>query len=187
MGFTSAAVAQDEGYDAGAMDDAGAADDSGQEAVQGGTSGQSSGTGQTTGQSGSGQTDSKSAAAGGAEEEGEEDLAPAGQLKGQLARAIREMIRLLEAQQYESFLDTFLAPEDKAQMLRQTTLQSAAGRFGANKAVELLGILKSLRAKIPRYTSDGSTAAFTFESGSPPVRSEIRFQRIQGAWYLKNN
>ena len=123
---------------------------------------------------------------GGVDEPGAEeaDYSPTGQLRGEVAPVIRGMVKTLEAKQYETFLDTFLHPTDKAAMLSQTTLQNAAASFGqSGKADALLGILKSLRQKIPVYSSDGKTAAFVYDSAS---RSTIKFEKIQGAWYLKN-
>jgi hypothetical protein len=190
-------LAQDEGSDAGAVDNGGATDSSGDnqgdaksgDTSKGGDEGDAKAGGTGTTSSGSGQADNKSGATSNADKEDarEEDLAPTGDLGGEVAGSIREMVRLLERKEYEAFLDRFLAPDDKAQMLRQTTLQNAAQRFGEAKAPDLLAILRSLRAKIPRYTSDGESAAFTFETGTPPVRQEIRFQRIKGAWYLRND
>jgi hypothetical protein len=186
-GSVPAVRAQDDNSAAGAADDNGAADDAGADANGSDASGAGGEQGDAK-SSGSAASGSTATGANGSDEgQVEEDLAPAGHLKGGVAGSIQEMVRLLDRKDYEGFLDHFLSPQDKAEMLKQTTLQNAAQQFGASKAADLLAILQSLRSKIPRYTSDGNTAAFTYESGSPPVRQEIRFQRADRNWYLRND
>ncbi len=59
----------------------------------------------------------------------------------QLATAIPEGIRLLEATEFESFLKCFVPPADLKRITEETSLAEFAKTFGQRKAPRLLEVL----------------------------------------------
>lgn len=162
--------AQDEGEDSGG--DAGSSD-SGSSDTGGSTGGQTAPAGEDDG-------GDENAKAG-------DDFGPAGRLGGSLGGSIRAMIQLLEAKRYQEMLENFLDPEEKAAILQNSTMPEFAARFGASgKPEDLLKILRSLRSKVPQFTSDGNFVSFVLDTSTDGVRDQIRFHKVEKRWCLKN-
>jgi hypothetical protein len=103
----------------------------------------------------------------------------------ELETAIPEAIRLLEAKEYETFLKTFIPPDDFKSVTKQVSLEEFAKRFGKDKAADLLRVLKAIKGTKPTLDPDGTKAPFKHGIKGAP-KDSITFVKMDGLWYLQN-
>jgi len=107
-------------------------------------------------------------------------------VRGNLDKLVPETIRLLEAKDYATVLETLVPPADFKKITAETPLADFAKEFGKEKAAQLLAVLKTLHDKKPKLSEDGNTA--TFELPENPVfpKNAITFTKIEGRWFINN-
>ncbi len=102
-----------------------------------------------------------------------------------LDTAIPEAIRLLEKKDYEGLLKAFVPPQQFAELTADKPLAEFAKSFGEKKAERLLKVLTAVKGITPTLSEDKTVA--TFELKEPVERkSDIKFQKIDKYWYIKN-
>lgn len=102
-----------------------------------------------------------------------------------LETAIPEAIKLLEKEEFETFLEKFVPPDDLKKITAKTPLSEMAKGFGERKALRLLKILKAANGNKPTIDADGKTAVYELKE---PVegKMDISFIKVGKLWYLKN-
>lgn len=102
-----------------------------------------------------------------------------------LDTAIPEAIRLLEKKDYEGLLKGFVPPEVLEKITADKPLPDFAKSFGEKKAGKLLKVLSAVKGTMPTLSEDKALA--TFELKEPVEgKSDIKFQKIDKYWYIKN-
>ncbi len=102
-----------------------------------------------------------------------------------LDTAVPEAVRLLEAKDYEGLLKTFVAPKELEQIVEKGDLKDLAKSFGGNKAERLLKVLQAAKGLMPTYNDDQTLATYKLPE-KIESKGEIRFQKIEKLWYIKN-
>ncbi|HVZ37739.1 MAG TPA: hypothetical protein VHI13_00535 [Candidatus Kapabacteria bacterium] len=102
-----------------------------------------------------------------------------------LRAAIDSGIVMLESQHYRDFLDRFVEPSRRTQMMEGMEMEAKARQFGMEKADMVLEALKSIRRRKPVVAADGSLATFKLPKKIGSHRT-IEFTRVDGVWYLRN-
>jgi len=103
-----------------------------------------------------------------------------------LDTAIPEAIRLLEAKEYETFLEKFVPPDLFKKITKETTLKEFATRFGKDKAADLLRVLKSIKDQKPTLDSKGTKATFKLKNEDKKGKDSISFVKVGKFWYIQN-
>lgn len=103
----------------------------------------------------------------------------------ELATAIPEMIRLLEAEEYETLITSFASPEDLKRITEQRSIDEIVKGFREGRAQTLLAILKAINGQKPELDEAGTTATFTHGVKQAP-RETIAFKKIGKYWYIQN-
>jgi hypothetical protein len=103
----------------------------------------------------------------------------------QLETAIPEGIRLLEAKEYELFLQSFVSPDELKDVTGGTSLAEFAKKFGERKAPRLLEVLKEIKDVKPVLDEAKAEATFAFKKEIGGKKS-ITFQKVDKYWYIKN-
>jgi hypothetical protein len=98
-----------------------------------------------------------------------------------LETVIPEMIRLLEAEEYETLITTFSVPNELKKKTEEVSLKELVAGFKKYKAAYLLQALKTIQGTAPAFNTEMKTALFKNASERP-----IRFIKIGNLWYLKN-
>ena len=102
-----------------------------------------------------------------------------------LDTAIPEAIRLLEKKDYEGLLKAFVAPVDFERITAKKPLPEFAKAFGEEKADKLLAVLNAVKGTAPTLSEDKALATFEFKE-KINGKSDIKFQKIDKYWYIKN-
>ena len=102
-----------------------------------------------------------------------------------LETAIPEGIRLLEAKEYEAFVEIFVPPADLKKITEGTSLEKFAKRFGERKAPRLLEIFKEIKGTKPSLDDNGTKATFALKEEKDGKKA-ITFVKVDKYWYLKN-
>jgi hypothetical protein len=102
-----------------------------------------------------------------------------------LETAIPKAIRLLEAKEYETFLKTFIAPDDFKKVTKDVSLEEFAMRFGKDHAATLLQVLKAVKGTKPTLDPDGTKATFKHDIKGAP-KDSITFVKVDNFWYIQN-
>lgn len=116
-----------------------------------------------------------------------------------LETAVPEAIRLLEAKEYEVFLESFTPPvvlkkikagEDPRMPPQITTItditfEEFARRFGERKAPTLLKVLKEIKNAKPTLDDTGTKATFALNE-EINERKSLTFVKIKKHWYIQN-
>jgi hypothetical protein len=103
----------------------------------------------------------------------------------QLATAIPEGIRLLEAKEFESFLKSFVPPEDLKRITEETSLAEFAKTFGQRKAPRLLEVLTEIKDEKPVFGKNETEATYTLKKEIGGKKS-LTFVMIDKYWYIRN-
>ncbi len=107
-------------------------------------------------------------------------------VRGSLDKLVPEIIRLLEAKEYATVLETLVLPEDFKKITDTTPLAEFAKEFGMEKAGQLIEILKSLKDKKPKLSEDGNTATFELLENPVNGKNKLAFTKIEGFWFMNN-
>ncbi len=97
-----------------------------------------------------------------------------------LAQAIDEGIKMLEAKDYKAFIERFIPPAELKEVIAQNGLDELAKNFGNAKAGMLLQALKDIQTMSPELSEDGQKASFAVEPRS------VIFKKIEGKWRIGN-
>ncbi len=102
-----------------------------------------------------------------------------------LRSSIAGLARLLREKQYARVIQSMVLPKDLERILKRTTVEALAERFGMKKAGQLLGILESIAEVKPDLEPGGHVASFalTKPSGS---KTNIVFEKVGRYWYIRN-
>ena len=107
-------------------------------------------------------------------------------VRGNLDKLVPEAIRLIEAKEYATLLETLVPPAEFKQITAQTPLAEFAKEFGEKGAAEVLAVLKSLKDKKPKLSEDGNAATFDLSENPTFRKKEIVFAKIEGRWFIKD-
>ena len=107
-------------------------------------------------------------------------------VRGNLDKLVPETVRLLEAKDYATVLETLVPPADFKKITADAPLAEFAKEFGKEKAAQLLEVLKSLKDKKPKLSEDGNTATFALPENPVFPKNAIVFTKIEGRWYINN-
>ena len=105
-------------------------------------------------------------------------------VRGNLDKLVPEAVRLLEAKEYATVLDTLMPPDEFKKITAQMPLAEFAAKFGENNASHLLAALKTLKDKKPKISEDGSKATFDLTEIPGVGKKDMVFSKIEGRWYL---
>lgn len=114
--------------------------------------------------------------------------------RDELKTAIPHAIKLLESKQYETFLKSYLSPEDRRRILAQTSLKRFAKIFAEEKADRLLKLLRAIGDQTPTLTENGTVAEYTVKempkegeaNETVKGKNSIRFKKIDEHWTIVN-
>lgn len=99
-----------------------------------------------------------------------------------LDTALAHGLKLLEAKEYKTFIQTFATPDDlKA---KGPAVDEIAKNFAGKQSEVLTTIFKGIQGAKPKLSADGNEASFALPKDS--VKESIEFTRIGKAWHLKN-
>lgn len=107
-----------------------------------------------------------------------------------LGQAILQGIAMLEAKEYEKFLERYVPPADKARMLEYSappgrpakSMKEIAQEFGKENGERLLAVLKFVKDQKPEFSEEGAKANFT----PPKAVHKVEFKKVDGKWYVSN-
>jgi hypothetical protein len=105
-------------------------------------------------------------------------------IRGNLDKLVPEIVRLLEAQDYATVLETLMPPDDFKKITAQMPLAEFAKTFGERNAASLLAALKALKDKKPKLSDDGKKATFDLPEIAGVPRKDMTFSKIEGRWCL---
>ena len=108
------------------------------------------------------------------------------EIRQNLDKLLPEAIRLLEAKEFATLLETVVPPEEFKKLIADQSLKEFAAMFGEKKAARLLSVLKAAKDQKPKLSEDGNTAIFTLPEGADPSKGTIVFMRIDNRWYINN-
>ncbi len=103
-----------------------------------------------------------------------------------LGKLVPESIRLLEAKEYATFLQTVVPPEDFKKITGEKGIDAFAAKFAEKKAGSLLAVLKAIKDLKPKLSEDGNTASYPLPEIPDVPKKEIVFTKIDGRWFIKN-
>jgi hypothetical protein len=103
-----------------------------------------------------------------------------------LETAIPEAIRLLEAKEYETLLKTYIPPDELKKINEEGALPKILKGFEADKAIDLLRILKEIKDQKPTLDANGMKATFKLKETEKTGRDTITFVLIDKLWYIGN-
>ncbi len=107
-------------------------------------------------------------------------------VRGNLDKLLPETIRLLEAKDFATLLETLVPPSDFKKITAETPIAEFAKEFGKEKATQLLEVIKSLKDKKPKLSEDGNTATFDLPENPVFPKNTIVFTKIEGRWFIQN-
>jgi hypothetical protein len=102
-----------------------------------------------------------------------------------LQKAIESGVKMLEAKNYLAFIETFMPPEDVAQVPDKARF---AEGFGKKKAAVLLEVLRFVQSRAPEMSADGKKATWSLGKmeGAPAKRPLVFLKHDDGRWYIEN-
>ena len=103
-----------------------------------------------------------------------------------LDKLVPETIRLLEAKEYATVLETLVPPDEFKKIIAEQPIAKFAAKFGENKAASLLAVMKAVRDKKAKVSEDGNTATFDLPEIPEVPRKTLVFAKIEGRWHIKN-
>lgn len=108
------------------------------------------------------------------------------EVRGDLGKLVPEMIRLLEAKDYATVLETLVPPDIFKKMTAEQPLDKFAKQFGETKAASLLAVLTAVKDMKPKLSEDGSTATYDLPENPAFPKKEIIFTKVEKRWFIKN-
>jgi len=107
-------------------------------------------------------------------------------IRQDLDKLVPEAIRLLEAKEYVTLIETLATPEDLKKITSEGGLAKIAEEFGKQKSAGLLAVFKAIKDKKPKLSEDGNTATYTLPEIPDVPKSDIVFTKIEGRWFISN-
>jgi hypothetical protein len=107
-------------------------------------------------------------------------------IRGNLDKLVPEAIRLLEAKEFATLLETLVPPDIFKQLTAEHPIAEFAAQFGKDKSASLLAVLKAVKDKKPKFSEDGNTATFVLPENPEFPKKELVFAKIEGRWFIKN-
>jgi hypothetical protein len=105
----------------------------------------------------------------------------------QVAAAIQESIRLLEAKQHLEFIKTFIRPSEVEELVAKfgSAENVAAESAKGDRIGTMLKRLHAASKLEPTFNTDGTIARYTFDA---PIGREkgLSLQKIGERWYLRD-
>ncbi len=108
------------------------------------------------------------------------------EIRQDLGKLVPETIRLLEAKEYATVLETLVPPDDFKKITSELPLAEFAAKFGEKKAAELLAVMKIVKDQKPKLSDDGNIATVSLPESTEFPKKEIVFVKIEGRWFIKN-
>jgi hypothetical protein len=103
-----------------------------------------------------------------------------------LDKLVPEAIRLLEAKDYVTVLETLVPPETFKQITSEHPIAEFAAKFGESKAAKLLAVLKAAKDGKAVLSEDGTSATFELPENPEFPKKTLVFEKIEGRWFIKN-
>ena len=100
------------------------------------------------------------------------------------AAAVKEMLRLAEANDYVTLLKTFARPADLERMLKRGTIEDVSAAFQKDRGAEFIVTLKTAAAMKPAMSEDGQRARYQFDKRIGNDMS-MELWKVGEYWYLK--
>ncbi len=107
------------------------------------------------------------------------------EIRQNLDKLVPETIRLLEAKEYATVLETLVPPDEFKKFIGEVPLAEAAEQFDKNAAAKLLELMKVVKDLKPKLSEDGATATFDFPEIPGFSQKTADFKKIEGMWFLK--
>lgn len=107
-------------------------------------------------------------------------------VRGDLAKLVPEMIRLLEAKDYVAVLEALVPPDVFKQITADHPVAEFAKQFGETKAASLLAVLQAVKDMKPKLSEDGNTATCDLPENPEFPKKEIIFTKVEKRWFIKN-
>jgi hypothetical protein len=107
-------------------------------------------------------------------------------VRGDLDKLVPETIRLLEAKEFVTVLETLVPPGEFKKITAEKPIAEFAAMFGEKKAASLLAVLKVVKDLKPKVSEDGNTATYALPENPEFPKTEIVFAKIGGRWFIKN-
>jgi len=107
-------------------------------------------------------------------------------IRGNLDKLVPEAIRLLDAKEFATVLETLVPPDVFKQLITEHPIAEFAAKFGETKAASLFAVLKTVKDKKPKLSDDGNTATFLLPDNPEFPKKELVFAKIEGRWFIKN-
>ena len=107
-------------------------------------------------------------------------------VRGNLEKLVPETIRLLEAKEFATVLETLVPPDEFKKITAERPIAEFAAKFGENKAASLLAVLKAVKDRKAKVSEDGNTATFDLPEIPDVPRKTLVFAKIEGRWFIKN-
>lgn len=102
-----------------------------------------------------------------------------------LETAIEDMIKMIETENYTALFNTYVNPDDLAEMIRNKYLEELISKFKERgKAENLLKTLKVAQKTLPVYNETKTEAIYKKEITG--LKKDLVLLKIDGFWYIKN-
>ncbi len=109
------------------------------------------------------------------------------EIRQNLDKLVPETIRLLEAKEYATVLETLVPPDEFKKFIGEVPLAEATEQFGKNAAAKLLELMKVVKDLKPTLSEDGIVATFDIPQKTPETHKKpMVFTKIDGKWFLNN-
>ena len=103
-----------------------------------------------------------------------------------LGKLVPEAIRLIEAKEFATLLETLVPPDEFKQIIADHPIAEFAAKFGEKKAGVLLAVLKATKDLKAKFSEDGNTATFDLPDNPEFPKKTLVFAKIDGRWFIKN-
>ncbi|MHC4983144.1 MAG: hypothetical protein ACYTF6_08260 [Planctomycetota bacterium] len=110
-----------------------------------------------------------------------------GKMPPELAKAIREVIRLIEARDFEGLVKRFMQPDDLKELIENNGLEAAVEQISKDEDgwKRRVAALKLALETTPKMSEDGERAVFDDLGDDEESYESITFILIDGKWYVK--
>jgi hypothetical protein len=99
--------------------------------------------------------------------------------------AISEIIRLVEAREYATFIQKYAPPDDLKKILANKSLDELVKEFAQKNAARLIKVLRATRGLTPIVEENATKVTYHFKE---PIdgKESIIFIKIGKFWYIQN-
>ncbi len=102
-----------------------------------------------------------------------------------LATAIPHALSLIQADEFEQFIQHYAVPDELEKILKQKTVAELVRGFAKDHAARVTLLLEEIQDKKPEMSADGNIAQYPIGLKNFS-RHKIVFEKIGGLWYLRN-